>query len=95
MLLYGLIATATNGRMFKVVGNYLSYEPYGLMFRRDDPAMADIVARTFRRLANEGELARLYDHWFQRRLPGGQVLGIPMSPQLADIFELLGEREPE
>ncbi len=91
VLLYGLIATAPNGRTFKVVGDYLSYEPYGLMYRRDDPAMADIVTQTFRRMADDRELGRLYNHWFEGRLPGGRVLGIPMSPQLADIFDVLSE----
>jgi glutamate/aspartate transport system substrate-binding protein len=95
VLLYGFIATEPNGSMFKVVGDYLSYEPYGLMYRRDDPAMADIVAGTFRRLADEGEFARLYNHWFQSKLPGGQVLGIPISPQLAEVFDLLSEHAAE
>jgi glutamate/aspartate transport system substrate-binding protein len=95
VLLYGLIASSPNGRQFKVVGNYLSYEPYGLMFRRDDPAMADIVRSTFHRLAGDRELDRLYDRWFQRRLPSGEVLGIPMSAQLAAIFALLNDTAPE
>ena len=40
VLLYGLIATAPNGKDLRVTGDLLSYEPYGLMFRRDDPALA-------------------------------------------------------
>ena len=34
VLLYGIIAAAKNGRDFHVVGDYLSYDPYGLMYRR-------------------------------------------------------------
>ncbi len=90
VLLYGLIATSENGADYKVVGDYLSYDPYGLMYRKDDPAFADIVQRTFQRLAESRELVRLYDTWFQRRLPSGERLDIPMSPQLEEFFHLLG-----
>jgi glutamate/aspartate transport system substrate-binding protein len=90
VLLYGLIATSENGADYKVVGDYLSYDPYGLMYRKDDPAFADIVQRTFQRLAESRELVRLYGRWFQMRLPSGVRLGIPMSPQLEELFHLLG-----
>jgi glutamate/aspartate transport system substrate-binding protein len=90
VLLYGLIATAPNGKDFRVTGDLLSYEPYGLMFRRDDPAFAALVTRTFTLLAAEGRLRELYTRWFQRRLPTGEVLDMPMSTQLAEVFRLLG-----
>jgi glutamate/aspartate transport system substrate-binding protein len=90
VLLYGLIATAANGADYKVVGDYLSYDPYGLMYRKDDPAFADVVQRTFERLAESREIVRLYDTWFQRRLPSGERLDIPMSPQLEEFFHLIG-----
>jgi glutamate/aspartate transport system substrate-binding protein len=90
VLLYGLIATAPNGRDFRVAGDLLSYEPYGLMFRREDPAFADLVNRTFARLAAEGRLGELYTRWFGRRLPTGEVLDLPMSTQLAEVFRILG-----
>jgi ABC-type amino acid transport substrate-binding protein len=90
VLLYGLIATAPNGKDFRVTGDLLSYEPYGLMFRRDDPALAALVRRTFTLLAAEGRLRELYTRWFQRRLPTGEVLDMPMSTQLAEVFRLLG-----
>jgi hypothetical protein len=34
VLLYGFIATAKNASDMKVVGEYLSYDPYGLVYRR-------------------------------------------------------------
>ena len=30
-----------------VVGDFITYEPYGIMFRKDDPQMADAVSRAF------------------------------------------------
>src|SRR5262249_32829913 len=93
VLLYGFIATAANARDMKVVGEYLSYDPYGLVYRRDDPAFAAVVERTFARIAAERRLAELYNKWFLRRLPTGETLNLPMSPQLEEIFRMLGQPE--
>jgi ABC-type amino acid transport substrate-binding protein len=90
VLLYGLIAAKPNGQDFRVAGDLLSYEPYGLMFRRDDPAFADLIYRSFTRLAAEGRLRELYTRWFRYRLPTGELLDLPMSTQLAEVFRLLG-----
>jgi len=90
VLLYGLVAKAHEEGKFKIVGEYLSYDPYGLMYRRDDPAFAVVVERTFRRLAESREIVRLYDTWFQKRLPGGETLDLPMSAQLEELFHILG-----
>jgi glutamate/aspartate transport system substrate-binding protein len=93
VLLYGFIATIQAARDMMVVGEYLSYDPYGLMFRRDDPAFAAVVERAFARMASERRLAELYNKWFLRRLPTGEALNIPMSPQLEEIFRILGQPE--
>ena len=93
VLLYGLIAKAHSGERYKVVGEYLSYDPYGLVYRRDDPDFAAVVERSFRQIAESREIVRLYTTWFQRRLPGGELLDIPMSPQLEELFHILGVPE--
>jgi glutamate/aspartate transport system substrate-binding protein len=90
VLLYGLVATARSGDQYHVVGEYLSYDPYGLMYRKDDPDFAAIVDRTFSRLAQSRELVQLYNKWFQQRLPTGETLDLPMSPQLDEIFRIEG-----
>jgi glutamate/aspartate transport system substrate-binding protein len=89
-MLYGLVATARLGDQYHVVGEYLSYDPYGLMYRKDDPDFAAIVDRTFGRLAQSRELMQLYNKWFQQRLPTGETLDLPMSPQLEEIFRVEG-----
>jgi glutamate/aspartate transport system substrate-binding protein len=91
VLLYGFIATAKNGSDLKVVGEFLSYDPYGLAYRRDDPAFAEVVERAFARMAGERRLAELYNKWFLRRLPTGETLNLPISPQLEEIFRMLGQ----
>jgi glutamate/aspartate transport system substrate-binding protein len=90
VLLYGLAATAQSGDQYHVVGEYLSYDPYGLMYRKDDPDFAAVVDRTFSRLAQSRELVQLYNKWFQQRLPTGETLNLPMSPQLEEIFRVEG-----
>jgi glutamate/aspartate transport system substrate-binding protein len=93
VLLYGFIATDKRAANMKVVGEFLSYDPYGLVLRRDDPAFAALVGRTFERLASERRLTELYNKWFMRRLPTGETLDLPISPQLEEIFRVLGQSE--
>jgi len=93
VLLYGFIATDPAARNMQVVGDYLSYEPYGLAYRRDDPGFAAVVEHTFERMAAERRLEELYNKWFMHRLPTGETLNLPMSPQLAEIFQVLGAPE--
>ena len=76
--------------LFPAKTDKLSYEPYGIMFRKGDPALASLVANTFQRLAQTRELRWIYEHWFLKRLPTGERLRIPMSEVLAHEFELLG-----
>jgi glutamate/aspartate transport system substrate-binding protein len=90
VLLLGLKARAKEPRTLAVVGDFLSYEPYGIAYRRDDAQLAQVVEQGFRRLAESRELAWIYDQWFVRRLPGGEQLKLRMSPQLTAIFEGLG-----
>jgi glutamate/aspartate transport system substrate-binding protein len=93
ILLYGLIAQHDAQRQFIVVGDYLSYDPYGLIFRRDDPQFRDLVLATFRELAENGDLTEFYHKWFIRRTPTGERLNVPMSPELQETFHALGMPE--
>jgi glutamate/aspartate transport system substrate-binding protein len=93
VLLYGFIATNKSAAGMKVVGEFLSYDPYGLVLRRDDPAFAALIERTIQRLAGERRLAELYNKWFMRRLPTGETLDLPISPQLEEFFRVLGQPE--
>lgn len=90
VLLYGFVATHNLADRYHVVGDYLSYDPYGLMYRRDDPDFAAVVDRAFSRMAQTRELTHLYNKWFQLRLPTGEKLDLPISPQLEEIFRVEG-----
>jgi glutamate/aspartate transport system substrate-binding protein len=91
ILLAGYIATRPGGADFAIVGDYLSFEPYAITLRRDDPAFADLVKATFARLATDGTLGRLYNQWLVDRLPTGETLGVPMSPYLTEMYRALGQ----
>jgi ABC-type amino acid transport substrate-binding protein len=91
VLLYGLIAGAgAEGAGYTVLPDKLSFEPYGLMYRRDDPEFAGVVAGTFNRLAESRELSWIYDKWFLKRLPNGERLNVPMSDELRANFQVIG-----
>jgi len=90
VLLYGIIATEPRAHDMKVVGEYLSYDPYGLVYRRDDPTFAAVVNSAFARMAADRRLTELYNRWFLHRLPTGETLNLPMSPQLEEMFRVLG-----
>jgi glutamate/aspartate transport system substrate-binding protein len=92
VLLFGLLAQNKAQSSYAVVGEFLSYDPYGIMFRKDDAPMAALVDKTFRGLATEGEMERLYNRWFLKRLPSGVAIDLPMSPQLATIIEMLVQK---
>src|SRR5229473_3140503 len=86
-------AMAKSGATYHVVGDFLSYDPYALMFRKDDADFALVVERSFARLAASREIVQLYDKWFLQRLPSGERLGLAMSPQLEEFFRVLGAPE--
>lgn len=91
VLLSGLIARHKSQDRFRVVGDYLSYDPYGIMFRKGDPQLAAVVERAFRRLGSNRDLIPLYNKWFVARMPTGERMGISISPQLEESFKALDD----
>ena len=91
ILLYGLIARHKTQAQFKVTGEYLSYDPYGIMFRKGEPQLKAVVERTFRKLGSNRDLIPLYNKWFVGRLPTGEKLGVSISPQLEEAFKVLDD----
>jgi glutamate/aspartate transport system substrate-binding protein len=91
ILLYGLIAHHRSQDKFRVTGDYLSYEPYGIMFRKGEPEFAGVVERAFRKLGSDHDLIPLYEKWFVRRLPTGERLDVAISPQLEEAFQAMDD----
>ena len=93
ILLYGLIARHKSQDKFRITGDYLSYDPYGIMFRKGEPQLTAVVERTFRKLGTNHDLVPLYNKWFVARLPTGEKLNVAISPQLEDAFKALDDSE--
>jgi len=93
ILLYGLIARDKAQDKFRVTGEYLSYDTYGIMFRKGEPQLAAVVERTFRKLGSNRDLIPLYNKWFVARLPTGEKLNVAISPQLEEAFKVLNDTE--
>ena len=91
ILLYGLIARHKSQDKFRVSGEYLSYDPYGIMFRKGEPQLAAVVERAFRKLGSNRDLIPLYNKWFVSRLPTGEKLNVAISPQLEEAFRVLDD----
>ena len=92
VLLYGLIARRRSEAKFHVIGELLSYDPYAVAFRKDDPSLKAAVDKTFadKTFADIGaahDWEPLDRRWFQSRLPNGERLGIEMSSQLEEAFK--------
>ena len=93
ILLYGLIARHKAQDKYKVVGDYLSYDPYGIMFRKGEPQLTAVVERAFRKLGSNRDLIPLYNKWFVARLPTGEKLNVAISPQLEEAFKVLDDTQ--
>ena len=72
-----------------MVGDFLSYDPYGIMYRKGDPQLAKVINDSFQVLAEDGEIERQYKRWFLRKLPTGASLDLPMSAQLETIIKTM------
>jgi glutamate/aspartate transport system substrate-binding protein len=88
VLLYGLTAKAKKPGDFAIVGDYLSYDPYGIMFRRNDADFGLVVNKALAGLFRSGDINKIYDKWFVNKLPDGSTVGMPMSPLLKAAFQL-------
>jgi glutamate/aspartate transport system substrate-binding protein len=93
ILLYGLIARHKSQDKFKVTGDYLSYDPYGIMYRKGEPQLSAVVERAFRKLGSNHDLLPLYNKWFISRLPTGEKMNVAISPQLEEAFKVLDDSE--
>ena len=89
-LLRGVLAETGKARDFLLVGEMLSFEPYGIVYPRDDPGLAEAVDRALRMLAESREIVWIYNRWFMRPLPSRGALALPMSVQLKRSLELIG-----
>jgi glutamate/aspartate transport system substrate-binding protein len=85
--LAALIANAKAPGDYAISDQAMSFDPYGLMFRRDDPAFKKAVDTAIVNLFKSGEIDRIYAKWFQSPIPPkGANLQWPIQPKLRAAF---------
>lgn len=78
---YALLAKSTQRDRFDVVGRLLSFDPYGLMIRRDDSAFKAVANRTLAMIYRSGDVYPMFKKHFD-------PFGIPMTPAVDWTFKL-------
>lgn len=81
ILLFGLRQGAADPNAYAVVGEFLSYEPYGIMLRRNDADFELEVNRALSQLFRSGEIVPLYQQWFN-------PLGVELTPDFQAAIRL-------
>lgn len=87
-LLYGEMAKAKRASDWVVVGTPQSFEAYGCMMRKDDPAFKKVVDAALARAMTSGEAEKIYARWFQQPIPPkGLNLGFPLSEAMQQLYK--------
>jgi len=86
-LLFGEMAKAKKPDDWAVVGTPQSYEIYGCMLRKGDPAFKRVVDGAISATYQSGEVSAIYDKWFMQPIPPkGLNLNFPMSAELKKLI---------
>ncbi|QDI77929.1 MULTISPECIES: amino acid ABC transporter substrate-binding protein [Leisingera] len=81
ILLFGLIAKSKTPDSFEVVGDFLSFDPYALMVRRDDSAFELVGKKALAEVFRSGEINEIYSKWFD-------PLGVAQTDLLKAAFQI-------
>lgn len=81
ILLHGAVTKSKSPEDFVVVGDFLSFDPYALMVRRDDSAFELVGKKALAEVFRSGEINAIYAQWFD-------PLGVPADPLLLAAFQL-------
>lgn len=76
ILLFGLIAKSKTPDEFAVVGDFLSFDPYAIMVRRDDSAFELVGKKALAKVFRSGEINDIYAKWFD-----------PLSVEATDLLK--------
>jgi ABC-type amino acid transport substrate-binding protein len=62
--LWGLKYKAPNPNEWKVVGEFYTYEPYGMAMRKNDSDFRAVVNNALMEALEDGEYFKIYERWF-------------------------------
>jgi polar amino acid transport system substrate-binding protein len=80
--LAGLKMKAPNPAQWEIVGDFYSYEPYGMAMRKNDADFKNVVNNGLMDGIESGRFFEIYDRWFG---PKGE-LPYPMSPAVRQFM---------
>jgi ABC-type amino acid transport substrate-binding protein len=75
IILIGIGRTSKNPEKLSLIDEFFSYEPYGLMLRRNDSAFRLSVNRALAQLYRSGDVVPLVNKWFGSIGAPGRLLG--------------------
>ena len=82
-LLFGLVTKAKEPSAFDFVGKYVSVEPYGIMYQKDDPAFTKLMDLTVSNLFSTGQIRAIYAKWFE-----SGVFKLPMNQYMKENIKI-------
>jgi len=92
-LLYGEMAKAKRPGDWVVVGTPQSFEAYGCMLRKEDPAFKKVVDAALTKVMISGEAAKIYAKWFLQPIPPkGLNLAFPLSDAMKALYKAPNDR---
>jgi len=87
-LLYGELAKARRPAEWAIVGTPQSFEAYGCMMRKDDPAFKKVADAALAKAMTSGEAEAIYKKWFTQPIPPkGLNLNFPISEAMQKLFK--------
>lgn len=87
ILLAGQIAASNKPGDYQILAETLREEPYGVMFRKDDPAFKTLVDQTVSGLMGSGKINAMYAKWFTSPIPPRNLnLNFPMSEATKKLY---------
>ncbi|ATA57688.1 amino acid ABC transporter substrate-binding protein [Variovorax boronicumulans] len=85
--LAGLIARSGNPGDYTILNERLRDEPYGFMYRKEDPQFKTLVDSTLISVMKSGEIEEIYAKWFTRPIPPGNAsLNFPMPAAIKETY---------
>ncbi len=88
VLLYAAIHETWRPTEWTVTGTPQSFEAYGCILRKDDPAFKKVVDQEIARLMKSGEAEAIYRKWLLSPIPPkGVNFGFPMSQAMVDLLK--------
>lgn len=85
--LAGQIARSDRPGDYRILDERLRDEPYGFMYRKEDPQFKALVDETLTKVMKSGEIEEIYAKWFMRPVPPtGVNLNFPMSSAVREAY---------